>query len=79
MSMMEYFSKKAKKVASFKKLDELKDKADKMITAQLGSMAEFNSYFEDKYPGIKEELRDIVANQYVYHRAILENERINHS
>ena len=50
-----------------------------MVTDQLASIAVFNSYFENDYPGIKEELRDIIANQYIYHKAILENERIKAS
>ena len=79
MSMIEYFSKKAKKVASFNKLDELKSKAQKMVTDQLGNITEFNSYFKDKYPGIEEELREVVANQYIYHKAVLENEKIKAS
>jgi len=79
MGMMDYLTKKSKKLASFRKLEELKGKAQKMVADQLASIAVFNSYFENDYPGIKEELRDIIANQYIYHKAILENERIKAS
>lgn len=74
MSMMEYFSKKAKMVASFEKLEKLREEAHKMIGDFLKQQQEFVDYFDKQYPGIEPELKSVIAGQYAYHRATLENE-----
>lgn len=79
MGMMDYLTKKTKKLAAFRKLDELKEDAQRLVTDQMGAIMMFNGYFQQKYPGIEAELEDVIANQYAYYKAMLENEQIKNA
>ena len=76
MSMMDYLNKKTKKLAAFRKLDELKSKAENRITDEATEIADFKNFFKKQYPGIEPELREVMCGQYNYYKATLENEQI---
>ena len=46
MSMMDYLNKKTKKLAAFRKLDELKSKAENRITDEATEIADFKNFFK---------------------------------